>query len=330
MSFSFERQAAGLARETRYREIASIRVTPLPGKFRYPISDEDLLRISWAGDFLRTTRHYPNRVDPQYLMNQRDAANYFIEWLLGPQGDRYEDMLRNQHRVAALGRDGRTPYDIISSDSLTLRAVKVDGAHIEYSCLNKNSYRETYAGTFRSELEEKGIEHPAIDYRNISRRLLKQLMSCDGPTAASGLVTSTGPRTNTLAALDESEFRVFFRDCSITCPVRMVGGNAFHRHAPAGSDYATLLEYAGMLIGRIRSRIQAGLAPSSSTVAEYYHAAINLTPFSNINNSILMAQVNSIRRLSGLRGIPHGELDWLAFLTSWSAFIEIYESQARM
>jgi len=46
-------------------------------------------------------------------------------------------------------------------------------------------------------------------------------------------------------------------------------------------------------------------------------------PFSNINNSILMAQVNSLRRLCGLGGIAHGGMDLLAMISSPAAFLEV-------
>jgi hypothetical protein len=57
----------------------------------------------------------------------------------------------------------------------------------------------------------------------------------------------------------------------------------------------------------------------------YYHGGINWMPFSNINNSIFMAHMNSLRRCIGLRPLAHANLDVLGLLASSSGFKRLFQ-----
>ena len=65
--------------------------------FRYPNCDE-IHDSKWAIDFLRDKTTYPQYTDPNYIRNQRDACNYFLDWFEDFSADGYIDMLCRQLR----------------------------------------------------------------------------------------------------------------------------------------------------------------------------------------------------------------------------------------
>jgi hypothetical protein len=59
-------------------------------------------------------------------------------------------------------------------------------------------------------------------------------------------------------------------------------------------------------------------------VADYYQVGINAHLFYRVNNSLLMNQVNYFLHMLGLRGIPHGHLDYLALYKIPTDFRSIF------
>jgi hypothetical protein len=85
-------------------------------------------------------------------------------------------------------------------------------------------------------------------------------------------------------------------------------------------------ELCGAQMSRIRrSRGSERSDTIADSIFRYYHSAINWMPFSNINNSILMAQVNSLRRCLGVSPLPHGNLDTFALLTTSDGFLRLFQ-----
>ena len=177
-------------------------------------------------------------------------------------------MLAEQHRLAALGRDRQTAYDIFVCDDLVLRVESIENNVIRYQCQRNDVFRETYPGLFRCELEIRGIDHTTLDYSDgLSHEVVRLLESCVNSTAT--LVND--PRFMDFdygSALSKKDvFNVTFRDCAIRCPVYF-DGERLYRYAPRGKDWSVLLQRSRLLMTEIRSEINAEIMPNAELGAE--------------------------------------------------------------
>lgn len=273
--------------------------------FRYPSCD-NILEAQWASDFLRSRRGFSFRFDPNYIRNQRDAANYFISWLEAPRQISYKEMLRLQHRLAALGQSGRRTYSIPIPKNLRLIVETARDGHISYKSNDKNSWRETYAGVFRDELEVKGIDHPACDILSLPKYIR---------TVMQGMHQGN--------AYTRTPFYVKFLGLkSVKLEVLQVKKMVFQRQAPVGETRVKLFAHCEARMMEICKLVEKGGGAKQviALLPGYYHAAINLMPFANINNSIFMAQVNAIRRAYGAKPLLHKHWDSIALLSSEECF----------
>jgi hypothetical protein len=273
--------------------------------FRYPRCD-NVLEAHWASDFLRSRRGFSCQFDPNYIRNQRDATNYFISWLDAPCQISYKEMLRTQHRLAALGESGRRTYSIPLPKNLRLVVETVRDGSISYKSNDKYSWRETYSGVFREELEVEGVDHPICDNLSLPKCIR---------TGMQGMVQKN--------AYNTTPFHVNFPNLNnAKVEVVKVKRAIFQRQAPVGETRAMLFADCEARMLDIQKLIDEGGGIDSvfSLLPGYYHAAINLMPFANINNSLFMAQVNAIRRVYSAKPLLHNNWDSIALLSSWECF----------
>lgn len=292
-------------------------------EFRYPVNNSEICNVRYARDFLRDTWKYQQRTDPRYLCNQRDSANFFIDWFLSDRGISYRGMLSRQHQLAALGNSGENTYEIFFLKYQRLIPNLVSQSHISYISPCNRYTRDTYPGLYRNDLESRGIDHPAIDRFRLSCNEFEMLKSCKGATGCRSLewVAGRGP---VICHRGKFKFSVRFRNPNAVCLVSLCSRHGFVRSAPIGRTRDALFSSCAAQMTKIKELYHQGYSSEllHSSWA-YYHAAINLMPFSNINNSIFMAQVNSLRRLCGLSGIVHRRMDLLAMISSPAAFLEV-------
>ena len=273
--------------------------------FRYPICD-NVLETRWVSDFLRSHRGFSSQFDPNYIRNQRDATNYFISWLDAPCSVSYKEMLRNQHRLAALGQFGKRTYFIPIPNNLRLSVETVRDGHICYKSHDKNNWRETYAGVFRDELEVQGVDHPACDILCLPKSIRALMEGMEQENAY-----NTTPFHVKFLNLNSAKVEVF-----------RVNNMSFQRHAPIGEAREELFSHCEARMMAIRDLVdnEDGETSILALLPGYYHAAINLMPFANINNSLFMAQVNAIRRICSVNPLLHNHWDSIALLSSWQCF----------
>lgn len=274
-------------------------------RFRYPSSDE-ILEPQWASNFLRSRRGFSSLFDPNYIRNQRDATNYFLSWLETPSQVSYREMLRIQHRLAALGKSGRRTYSIPLPKGIRLMAKKPQMGQIRYKSFDKNNWRETHVGVFRDELEDRGIEHTANDIICLPKNIRDIMFGV--------------PEKN---AYNTPSFQLKFRGLkNVKIDVRRVKGMIFERQAPKGKSREKLFAFCEAIMTKIQKQVAkaGGEKQVLALLPKYYHAAINLMPFANINNSIFMAHVNAIRRLIGAKPLLHKYWDYIALISSVECF----------
>lgn len=291
--------------------------------FHYPEKDHELLNHEYSRDFLRNPNDFPDRVDFNYLRNQRDAANHFIDWLENPEDQSYVEMLRRCHQLAAVGSSGTSVYAIRWSDNLLVPSIQADGT-IQFETLDRDAFRETHPGTFRSELLDAGIPHPAKDVFELTEEEFHVLSSIGSDSFGDELEWSCSAGKATRRSGSTGAYQINFPEAELRLEVTVTESGALECRNPTGRTYELLRKLCEKQISRIKSnwgsRSPVGMIDD---ISSYYHAAINWMPFSNINNSILMAQMNSLRRRLGFEPLLHGNLDTVALLTNRNGFLRI-------
>jgi hypothetical protein len=291
--------------------------------FRYPLGDE-ILGPEWAGDFLRQLKGYPEHTDPNYIRNQRDACNEFLDWFTSDAASTYSELLRQQHLLAACGKSKKSFYSIRLPNGQWLEPQSASSSHIAYFTPDTKCWRETYPGQFRSDLETRGIEHPSADILRLKKHEWTSLLAISAPSVAKIIQWPEGTRIP-VCDKKKSCFAIKFPVENTPCTVHVDfrGDGSFVRSAPVGTTREMLFSYVEQCMGEIIEKTKKGYDENiCDALVEYYHAAINLMPFSNINNSLFWGQINSILRLVGLNSTPHGRFDIIAMLTSPRAFSE--------
>jgi len=288
--------------------------------FRYPSSDE-IHNDRWAMDFLREKKTYPEYTDPNYICNQRDACNYFLDWFEIDSSVGYIEMLCHQHRLAAAGISQRSLYSIYTKNGLWLKPTRQSEDRIQYSTIG-NSWRDTFPGLLRSQLENDAIQHPATDILRLKRSEHNELLGLTEPSVSKHIIWERCNR-NPHKRYATFKFSVNFLTATgqVAIPVNFKGSGNFIREAPRGTERDNIFAYVAETMNKIKES-WAHLSRSDFILfaSRYYHSAINLMPFSNINNSLFCGQINSLLRLRGMKSIPHGRLDIISMLTSPQAF----------
>lgn len=279
--------------------------------FSFP-TDDSILNLSWASCFLRSAENYPHKVDRQYIINQRDASNFFISWFLDDTSLPYMEMLKRQHLLASTGQDGNSLYKVPVPKNIWLQPISFSNGEIVYHSPNQYHERTTYPGKLRNELEVLNIPHCTTDILRLEKKERQLLQKTHKKT----VLSNSNPQI----------FEVDFYDLpGITCPVKQIKKYSYQREAPCEKTREELQKACSELMSRIRKMFKGGLHHSCvELLSAYYHAGINLMPFNNINNSLFMAQVNSIALLCGYSAIEHGNLDSYAMLMSHSAFRDLF------
>lgn len=291
--------------------------------FCYPEEDHELLNHEYVRDFLRNPSDFPKNVDLNYLRNQRDAVNYFIDWFKNGDDQGYVEMLRKCHELAALGRSEICIYKICWNDQWLIPSVTDDGI-VTFETQNPEMFRETHPGVFRSELLEAGIPHPGRDIFELTANEFKVLSNLGKESFDSELewCCATGRPRRKLGSI--GKYSINFQKEGASLEVTVTESGTLECHNPTGKDYQLMRELCETKICEIRRHWNPEKRDEMITlISSYYHASINWMPFSNINNSILMAQMNYFRRRLGVEPLAHNNLDTLALLTSSNGFLQL-------
>jgi hypothetical protein len=293
--------------------------------FRYPEREDLLLDREYVGDFLRDPTDFPDRVDFNYLRNQRDAANYFLDWFQNVDERSYSEMLSRCHQIAAVGSSGTSVYAIRWKTYLLIPSVGNSGI-VHFETTDRDALRETHPGVFRSELAEAGIPHPAMDLFELSFEEFTILSALGDDSFGSGLDWNRDAGRSLRSAGSTGIYQIHVHGTEIKLEVFITESGDLERRNPIGQTYEQMRELCDGQMSRIRRR-WGNESPDMivDSIFHYYHAAINWMPFSNINNSILMAQMNSLRRCLGATPLPHGNLDTFALLTTSDGFLRLFQ-----
>ena len=278
-------------------------------------------RSRWAGDFLREPADFPNRVDAAYLANQSSAAKFFLEWFLQEDAIPYSRMLQQMHRISACGPNGGKYYNIPTSNGGFLKpSADSTDDRIVYPASIPALTRITYPGKLRCELESENIAHATRDIIDFSPGDIDLLRSATEKNGFSGQGASQ-TEISPLDAVPHTTFDIAFARCALKWPISRASRTRFVRAAPRSKGRDLLLSACAQSLSvckRWFAERRRRLLLEELIV--YYHQAINLMPFGNINNSLLMNQLNAIRRLLGAKPLPHGKLDSFALVLSHRPF----------
>lgn len=280
--------------------------------------------LSWAGDFLRNSDDFPDNVDSKYLTNQRSAAQFFLRWFTHDNSMSYESMLRSAHRIAACGVQGGNYYTIPTpcGERLVPSPQSTD-EHIIYESPILGWVRETYPGVMRSDLEANGVEHPTEDVVILTHNELCALADARAHGIAVLPIDNCHVSDDAKASIN-GLFYIKPMDCDVRLPVVRHSQYRFSRQAPEGVCQARLLEICSQRIKECRSMFLSNKTRDLIRhLLAYYHTALNLMPFANINNSLFMGHVNAIMRVVALPCLPHASLDSFALVCSYDSFATV-------
>jgi hypothetical protein len=277
---------------------------------------------NWAKDFLRNPEDFPERVDPNYLANQRSAASAFLEWFLEADRTSYENMLRTTHRIAACGPHGGSYYKIPTPcGKFLVPHSDSSDRHIKYESPVPGWVRDTYPGAMRSDLEAMHILHPTEDIVAIADEDLNLMIKAKACVVRPSISHSINSNSWS-GQRGPKRFHVRFSKCSVQLSVTKLSRCLFTRCAPVGNERDKLLRSCSETMEHCRSLVSCGETRTlSQGLLCYYHLAVNLMPFANINNSLFMGQINAILRLVGLSSLPHSSLDSLALILPCESFV---------
>lgn len=217
-----------------------------------------------------------------FTKNQLEAARFFGSWFRGFRKLSYLDMLREQHKIACLGKHGDTPYKTTSAGAT------YDSREIEPGKLRMDIKRGPLAGR-RPTVEISESPSPI--------KKLKELLGLDPTRREIWRVE--------MPHLDPEHYPDAVAD---------VNGNAMH-FSPAPDTMEIFFLQAGELMDLIKDlrwfplrRVPSVRSWMFDTLSDYYQLAIVGLPFIRINQSLLMGQVNYILMLHGFEPIEHGLL----------------------
>jgi hypothetical protein len=288
--------------------------------FRYPEIDHELLDREYVRDFLRDPDDFPDRVDFNYLRNQRDSANHFLDWFDGTCQGSFVEMLSKCHEHASFGRSKSSVYTINWTNTILIPFLSMEGT-IQFKTSDSGAFRETHPGVFRSELVDRGIQHPTVDIFELTREEFDVLAALGEQSFGADLEWCSATSKASRRTSSSGCYRIGLEGTKDKLEVIITETGHLERHNPSGHVYEKMKALCEARISQIREHWYSKSPHSLSTlIAQYYHTAINWMPFSNINNSILMAHMNSLRRCLGIEPLAHRNLDTYALLTSSSGF----------
>lgn len=254
----------------------------------------------------------PNEYDDNYIANQIDACNYFFCWFSNPNCS-FMDMLRQQHRLAALGKTGNNTY-----------LIKGYFRTREGGCDNWD-LRDNLAGKTRYELRQEGIDHAHLDLLRIrpneydiyrDEDYFKKIYQ---PATGKIGVDSATMCTANIAVDDQKVYSHSF----------MFRKNRyFYIKHPEGSDFeylqSELIKKMSILLS-LKKADKIDLDNLLLHLASYYQLFLVWMPFAHINNSIVWGQMNAILQYFGYGACTHGRLDTYAMLLSSKNFWRLFE-----
>ena len=284
--------------------------------------------LTWAKDFLRDPRDFPFKVDSKYLSNQKSAAQFFLRWFTEDNLMSYEAMLRSAHRIAACGPKGGSYYTIPTSGGQCLVPnPRSTDQQIIYESPVPGWVRETYPGAMRSDLEENGIEHPTEDIVFLTDQDLTMLANARAHSIAV-LPVDYLSMSDDAPGRNNGLFHIRLMGCDVRLPVVRHSKYRFSRRAPAGTCNTRLLQICSQQIQECRALFMSNkLRELIRHLVAYYHTALNLMPFANINNSLFMGQINAVMRLAAFPCVPHASLDSFALVCSYDSFAEVVRAR---
>jgi hypothetical protein len=263
--------------------------------FRYPsfLLAENSREYSTARLFSRLENR---KVESGYLHNAlQSLETVFSNWFFSgrPQSfDQFISQLKGIHFFARGGASGLQHVGIDPFPSLDDRIFGIDlRIRDAYGNLVLDP-RETFIWEWNGNIQE----HPfSLWYRNWNHRFVQ----IDGTyhflqPRLSGLPIEAGPRHYQL--IHQNNLQKWM-----------------YQYPPA--KYVPLyLEQMNRLMNEIQKESQGrrNLRVILPKLAEYHQLFCAAHPFSRVNNSIAMGQINFILETLGLRGIVHGDLDFMA------------------
>ncbi|MBY0369483.1 hypothetical protein K2X33_02280 [bacterium] len=282
--------------------------------FHYPTSSESIVQQGFQNDFLRSDRAIKlhvarpedacgssfgamQPVSPHYLENQAVAANRFYDWFLEPDPSlNYPAIIKEQHKISCVGADGTKRYFNPNPD------------YPYYS----DSVRP---GVFRSEIP------PAEKQFNADEFTLKPEQYAR--LAKHGYVPATSVPQNIPGITPREEVEAII--------IGTGPGAIFHKPAPFTSHFLLYQKASADAMRKViafksknRNEIQKDPTELCKALAVSYYANINWMPFAGINNSLFMAQVNTILRHFGLKPMIHADLDYLALSSPSEVFQKVF------
>jgi hypothetical protein len=303
-------------------------------RFVYPGEDEKFLASELKYDFLRSRAGSPDLFDEKYLLNQRDAANFFLS-SVNDSLLNYKNILKIQHRLCALGLDGRRAYSI-SINSREWSVPSLQRGRVVYSDpLKMGFFREVYPGILRSELKAIGVPHVSRDGITLDLSDYELINGLNVPEAVIACFSLANGRQQFVSNIEKNfcveitDSGLISRPTLVRIKVDLGEEGLLWRNAPTDAAFTACLLEAGQRLRRITSTLvnfhqmdsqRKKFVSFIESIADYYHCAINLMPFSSINNSIIFSHINCFLRSAGWTGIPHGHLDSVALVSSEANF----------
>lgn len=231
----------------------------------------------------------------------------FYDWYLGNRSGDFIEMIKAEHRASCLGQDGRTPYMRV-----------YEGGGYESS--------DAHPGTLREELPPT-VPRYTYDKFSLSPEEL-------------ALVQGLGQNWAVAFRDRPSDFRqakqrIDVRDIPADSrpELTIIFDGRVERGTPTGNHerefrraVAARMEDLRGWRERTHSDVVKDLDKFLSDLADYYHTGIHWMPFSMVNNSIFMGQVNVMLRHFGFHTIPHDGLDYLALSTDHAVFRRIFRT----
>ncbi|MCB0406040.1 MAG: hypothetical protein KDD51_14755 [Bdellovibrionales bacterium] len=237
---------------------------------------------------IEATRHRPGLLtsvtagsSDNFSKNQLEAARFFGAWFRGFRRLTYLDMLRTQHKIACLGKDGTSPY-------------KTTSAGATYDT------RDIAPGKLRMDIASGPLTgRPTVEVNGSANsvRRLKTLLGLDPDKRENWKVE--------MPHLGSQHYPDVVADAH---------GNAMH-FSPRAENMAVFFEQAGELMAALQDtrwlplrRVPSVRSWLVDTLSDYYQLAIVGLPFVRINQSLLMGHVNYVLMLHGFEPIEHGLL----------------------
>lgn len=254
-------------------------------------------------------------LDGRYLLNQADALRFFYGWYLSHSELDFVGMLGMQHRLACLGIDGKRKYVSLSpSGSLYVSDM-------------------AFPGLFREELEARDAHPIDSDYWVLSDAEWKELYAL----GASELpFVSVSPQGR--VGLHPAKWKPMIEGIPEGFLVEnrlmedLQAGLRIFRTAPRERALKAYRKLAARRMEKLKAyreltheQALEQLASLLEDLADYYHVAIHWMPFSSVNNSLLMGEVNAILLHLGFQPLLHGRLDYQALAVSGAVFRRVFK-----